>query len=174
MQANDQCDTRQDIKKCDVLWIGDYMIQNPSLVPCCAAALIFGIWTHKMVVAKKQKSYYFYSVAFLMTGFMMVLAALCDCLLVQFEKKIQYIYYMIFLFDVGLTGCIAICYFFCGLNDVGVIQDRAKCPKILFLLICVVYIYAWYYCTMHYKIELLFFYLYDVVVVFCCGGYLLM
>lgn len=104
----------------------------------------------------------------------MTCAALSDCLLISIQKKIPHIVFALFITDVGLTGTIAICYFFCGLNDIGIIKDSQKLPKILFSVIAACYIFTWYYELKYHSKQDLFKYLYDDVVMTGCGGWVIM
>lgn len=143
--GDDPCATPQTQAACNWIQIDGYVIPQPSFIPCCLATLILGLWTSRIVRARKLKGYFYYSLAFKFAAIMMTCSCLVNCLLYWIAKKIIHIYIVILVTDETLTSTIALTFFFGALVDMDCITDKSKCARIVYYLMILLLLGAWIY-----------------------------
>jgi len=145
-------------------------IYQPSLIPTCILAAIIGLICGSKIYQKNVVGHVSYCISFLMFGCMMSFAMIVNCFFQINQMTIWGLFFA--LFDVGLTSCIALSFFWNGLVDVGLIKE---CPRTYILMFISYFAIfgGWVYALLTQWING-FIYLYVLLIVVSCSLYLIM
>lgn len=124
----------------------NFCILSPTLIPTCILALIIGLYSSKRIseLSKRFSTRWLYQLTFFLFGMMMTSAGILHCFLGDVQKlsnilqddnidSFQCVQLLFAIIDVGLTTSIAVSFLFCGLCDVGFLDPKSKCTRVLLI-----------------------------------------
>eukprot|EP01122_Echinamoeba_exundans_P001584 TRINITY_DN11606_c1_g1_i1.p1 TRINITY_DN11606_c1_g1~~TRINITY_DN11606_c1_g1_i1.p1 ORF type:complete len:326 (+),score=66.74 TRINITY_DN11606_c1_g1_i1:23-979(+) len=151
--------------------IDGFLLYNWSVIPACLWAVAIGFIGARYIrnLTPGVRGSWSYKVTFLMYGVMMWHSMLVHTVTTSINNPTFTL--LVAIIDLGLTSSIAVSFFWNGLVDLRLIDDRSPCSHAPMFLSYVLMIGAWTYALVH-KINNAFNYLYLGVILVACGSYL--